>query len=159
MNEKAFTLIELLVVVLIIGILAAIALPQYQVAVEKARATEALIIVRAIADANRRYYLANGTYTNDINDLDSIIPGEDHIYGGMNRKKNDYFDFGTRLGGDDGSMGSIAISNRWPYDGGESYYIIAYANGSVYCFTNNGGTYGRKICKALGANSSGQLQF
>ncbi|MDR1124195.1 MAG: prepilin-type N-terminal cleavage/methylation domain-containing protein, partial [Elusimicrobiota bacterium] len=74
LNKMAFTLIELLVVVLIIGILAAIALPQYQKAVTKTRATEALIIGKAIKEAQERYYLANNTYTTDIDLLDITIP-------------------------------------------------------------------------------------
>ena len=60
MKNKAFTLIELLVVVLIIGILAAIALPQYQVAVEKSRLSEALSMVSSLQKAMDVYVLENG---------------------------------------------------------------------------------------------------
>lgn len=65
-----FTLIELLVVVLIIGVLAAVALPQYRVAVERARVGKALPVLRSILDARERSFLANGTYSTDLEELD-----------------------------------------------------------------------------------------
>ncbi len=74
MNKKAFTLIELLVVVLIIGILAAIAVPQYQKAVGKSRASQAIIVLKSLLQAEESFYLANGHYTNNLAELDIIIP-------------------------------------------------------------------------------------
>ena len=73
MKNQAFTLIELLVVVLIIGILAAIAIPQYQKAVWKSQFSELFINMKAIEEAQKRYYLANGTYATDLDLLDLKI--------------------------------------------------------------------------------------
>ena len=65
---------ELLVVVLIIGILASVAVPKYQLAVMKARFASMMPTVRAIADAEEIYFMQNGTYTNMFSDLVIEIP-------------------------------------------------------------------------------------
>lgn len=58
-KDLGFTLIELLVVVLIIGILSAIALPQYTKAVEKSRSAEALMNLKSLRDQQAVCLLAN----------------------------------------------------------------------------------------------------
>ena len=65
-TAKGFTLLELLVVVLIIGILAGIALPQYEMSVEKAKAAEALMNMRTIIGAVERNILLNGKDDADV---------------------------------------------------------------------------------------------
>jgi len=61
MHKKGFTLLELLIVVIILGVLASIALPQYVATIEKARSGEAVINIGAIRVALDRYWYQNGT--------------------------------------------------------------------------------------------------
>ena len=79
-NNQAFTLIELLVVVLIIGILAAVALPQYQKAVAKSHAAEALSVIKTLTDAEEVYYMEYNEYTNNLEDLDVNVQNTSEYY-------------------------------------------------------------------------------
>lgn len=76
-----FTLIELLVVVLIIGILAAVAVPQYQKAVGKARLSNFVLQAFALRNALKMYRLANGQSAQKLSDLDlwTSITKEDQL--------------------------------------------------------------------------------
>lgn len=69
-----FTLIELLVVVLIIGILAAVAGPQYQKAVDKSKFMPYVALGKKIREAQEVYYMSNGRYALNLSDLDITMP-------------------------------------------------------------------------------------
>lgn len=71
--KEGFSLIELLVVVLMVGILSAVALPQYHKAVAKARASELLQAGTSLAKAQNIYFIANNSYAQDLEFLDVEI--------------------------------------------------------------------------------------
>ena len=70
MKRKAFTLVELAVVVVIIGVLAAFAVPRFLASVERSKAAEAFNYLSAIQGAQERYHARQGTYANDVSLLD-----------------------------------------------------------------------------------------
>ena len=154
-----FTLIELLVVVLIIGILAAVALPQYEKAVEKSRAVEGITLARSIALANQAYYMANGSWSDDINELDLEFPGTDGTAGGVDSKgtKN----FSCRATGAS-APDYIAVCRR---KGPKYTYAIAYHSsdpGQALCFPwgpNGDVSANTKMCRALTNKTSEPYTF
>lgn len=74
MRKKGFTLLEVLIVVIIIGVLAAIALPQYSATLEKSKSAEAATNVGSIRTALDRYWYQNGSITTTISNLDIDDP-------------------------------------------------------------------------------------
>lgn len=161
-NISAFTLIELLVVVLIIGILAAIALPQYTAAVERSKVSEAMASLGTLVAAQQRYFMENNAYTNIPDNLDVIPPGTftatcarpsgTECY----ETKNFIFQVFTD--------GTAAAYRKGPPVGNSSTpgpYAIAFysvpltSNGITYnkeCVDTSGGSYAlsKKICTSIG---------
>ncbi len=145
-KNAGFTLIELLVVVLIIGILAAVALPQYEKAVEKSRALEGIMLVRSVAQANERYYLANSTYTKDIQELDLQFPGEYKMVGNTSSLETD--NFSCRATNSLGVEAVIALCRRRNSDYSYSLEILKTDSAQIICGGSN--DKGEKLCSMLG---------
>ena len=70
MRNKGFTLVELAVVVVIIGVLAAFAVPRFMASVERSKAAEAFNYLSAVQSAQERYHARQGTYASEATDLD-----------------------------------------------------------------------------------------
>ncbi|MBO5910628.1 MAG: type II secretion system protein [Elusimicrobiaceae bacterium] len=131
-NNGGFTLIELLVVVLIIGILASVALSQYQKSVEKSRAVQAITLARALHDAQEAYYLENGQYVYSKTQLpvDITCPTDYTCIVNSQTIKIQHKDYDWY----------ISYSHNYRSD------AAAYAKGKFYCWDNRAKT----VCSKLG---------
>ena len=138
---KGFTLIELLVVVLIIGILAAIALPQYQRVKEKSEAAQLLTSIKALHEAQQRYYLVNGVFAESIDNLDVEFEGFERggceDFTGFPKKdcqsNNKSTVFVSSFGGGISSA-SLRKTGKYKYSG---YWIVEESEGGLNAIPSN----------------------
>ena len=146
-NKQAFTLIELLVVVLIIGILAAVALPQYQKAVAKARVTQVLPYIRSVYDAEKVYYLANGTYAETLDELsvDFTCPNGWTCYLGIEPTSPSLKRNKVQAVHNDLNIHILRYYGPLPNANLEELY-----RDKTYCSSRTTNTKGVQICKSFG---------
>ena len=140
-TAPGFTLIELLVVVLIIGILASVALPQYNKAVNKARLSEVWTTLKAINDAYSVFYMGTGqaidnTKFEDL-DLSFTDANGNAVTGSSFTGKNFtyYLDY-------DYYNNSAAYAKPNEEKGTGKYTFFTISNGARTCFGDNCKKYG-----------------
>ena len=143
-----FTLIELLVVVLIIGILAGVALPQYQKAVTKTRFMRLLPLTKAISDAENVYYMANGAYTLNFDDLDIALPSG-ATYATSSLLAYDNYYCWLRWDGANMSSSSVYCNDKSPNAPSLEKYFV---DTNYICWSSSDFTQG--VCKSVSGDTT-----
>ena len=151
-NKKGFTLMELLVVVIIIGVLAAIALPQYRLIIYKSKYSQLINMVRALGNAEEEYYLVHGQYTNNLEDLSVNLP--EGLPQGLEDRYFISNDCGIRADGNSLYMSGMLFKgeNRL------AAYTLHYRYGTLYPGQTHCVIYagtkelGKQICENLGGS-------
>lgn len=124
-QKKGFTLIEIVVVLIIIGILAVIAVPNYTTMLEQGMAQSAANNLMIIANAEKVYYFANGTYCSSLNGC-STLNGINTALN-LNITDSNYKYNGSRLGPyADGSYSFMLTANRSAGPGVWAAYMNYY---------------------------------
>ena len=149
-KRKGFTLIEMLVVVLIIAVLAAIAFPKYQIAVDKANYMQLVTLVTAVKEAQERYYMAKGEYTTNFNNLDITIPLDADVTGSVIQKGGKWMVQISNV--NDFSSGGVVLASYYP---AKVSYVVYLDRRPTYagvrqCRSADRGERGKKLCLSLG---------
>lgn len=166
-SSKGFTLLELLIVVLIIGILASIALPQYKKAVEKSKVSQALITLKYMRERGQEFLLNHNSWnyplTNETVGIELPSDWEDvtedgdicqtlcsdewcfanctDVWGDINPRAEPSFPMAVRI-----TKGSNVL------DDGYLYALEYDQDGKLYCCNAEGDKYCKMIAKEESEN-------